>query len=146
VPETDYTIHPVQGGWVDPRTWVGTFHVTPVTGDGYQLMRIAGARAADDPWLVTGDDVERFRFEIITSGTEAMNLQATGGEGYVDLQWTQNDFDLLAGYNLYRATSAGGPFTRLNTSLIPAQQRSWRDTNVTPGQPYYYSSPWSRPT
>jgi hypothetical protein len=146
VPETDYTIHPVEGGWVDPRTWVGTFHVTPVTGDGYQLMRIAGARAADDPWLVTGDDVERFRFEIITSGTEAMNLQATGGEGYVDLQWTQNDFDLLAGYNLYRATSAGGPYTRLNTSLIPAQQRSWRDTNVTPASPTTTSSPWSRPT
>ncbi len=139
VPETDYTIHPVQGGWVDPRTWVGTFNVTPITGDGYQLMRIAGpARAADDPWLVIGDDVERFRFEIITSGTEAMNLQATGGEGYVDLQWTQNDFDLLAGYNLYRAASQAGPYTRLNAALIPAQQRSWRDTNVQPGQPYYY--------
>lgn len=138
VPETDYTIHPIEGGWADPRTWVGTFNITPITGDGYQLMRIAGARAADDPWLVTGDDSERFRFEIITSGTEAMNLQATGGEGYVDLQWTQNDFDLLAGYNLYRATSPSGPFNRLNPSLIPAQQRSWRDTNVIPGQPYYY--------
>lgn len=139
VPETDYTIHPIEGGWADPRTWVGTFNVTPVTGDGYQLMRIAGpARAADDPWLVIGEDVERFRFEIQTSGTEAMNLQATGGEGYVDLQWTQNDFDLLAGYNLYRATSQAGPYTRLNQALIPAQQRSWRDTNVQPGQPYYY--------
>ena len=37
--------------------------------------------AADDPWLVTGDDAGRFRFEIITSGTESMNLQATGGDG-----------------------------------------------------------------
>jgi subtilisin family serine protease len=139
VPETDYTIHPVQGGWVDPRTWVGTFHVTPVTGDGYQLMRIAGpARAADDPWLVIGDDVERFRFEVITSGTEAMNLQATGGEGYVDLQWTQNDFDLLAGYNLYRSTSQSGTYTRINGSIIPSNVKSFRDTNVQPGQPYYY--------
>jgi hypothetical protein len=139
VPETDYTIHPVQGGWQDPRTWVGTFDVTPITGDGYQLMRIAGpARAADDPWLVIGDDVERFRFEIITSGTEAMNLQATGGEGYVDLAWTQNDFDLLAGFNLYRSTSQDGTYSRINTSILPPDQRSFRDTNVQPGQPYYY--------
>ena len=72
---------PVDGGWQDARTWVGTFNITPITGDGYQLIRVAGARAADDPWLVTGDDAGRFRFEIITSGTEAMNLQATGGEG-----------------------------------------------------------------
>jgi len=34
VPNTDYTIHPIGGGWTDPRTWVGTFNITPVTGDG----------------------------------------------------------------------------------------------------------------
>ena len=139
VPETDYTIHPIEGGWRDARTWVGSFNVNPITGDGYQLLRIAGpARAADDPWLVIGDDTARFRFEIITSGTEAMNLQATGGEGYVDLMWTQDDFDLLAGFNLYRATSSDGPFTRINQGLIPQDQRTYRDTNVQPGQPYYY--------
>ena len=109
VPQTDYTVHPVDGGWQDPRTWRGIFNITPVTGDGYQLIRVAGAMAADDPWLVTGDDAGRFRFEIITSGTTAMNLQATGGEGYVDLMWTQTDFDLLAGFNLYKATSQAGP-------------------------------------
>jgi len=138
VPETDYTIHPVEGGWQDPRTWAGTFNITPVTGDGYQLIRVAGAVAADDPWLVTGDDAGRYRFEIITSGTEAMNLQATGGEGYVDLSWTQDDFDLLAGYNLYRATSQDGTYTRLNQALIPSDLKTYRDTNVQPGQPYYY--------
>jgi len=139
VPNTDYTIHPVNGGWQDPRTWVGTHNVTPITGDGYQLMRIAGpARAADDPWLVIGDDVERFRFEIITSGTESMNLQATGGEGYVDLSWTQDDFDLLSGFNLYRSTTQDGTYSRINSSIIPPDQRVWRDTAVAPGQPYFY--------
>ncbi len=138
VPETDYTVHPLDGGWQDPRTWVGTFNVTPITGDGYQLIRVAGAVAADDPWLVTGDDAGRFRFEIITSGTEAMNLQATGGEGYVDLTWTQNDFDLLAGFNLYRATSISGTYSLINTSIIPPDQRAYQDTDVQPGQPYYY--------
>ncbi|MCW5552445.1 MAG: S8 family serine peptidase [Verrucomicrobiae bacterium] len=138
IPMTDYTVHPVNGGWQDSRTWVGTFNITPITGDGYQLIRIAGAVAADDPWLVTGDDTGRFRFEIITSGTESMNLQATGGEGKVDLSWMQDDFDLLAGYNLYRSTTQDGSYTRLNNGLIPAQQKSYMDTAVTPGVPYYY--------
>jgi hypothetical protein len=134
-PFTDFII---SGDWVDPRTWQGTFTITPVTGDGYQLIRVAGAVAADDPWLVTGDDAGRFRFEVITSGTEAMNLQATGGEGYVDLMWTQTDFDLLAGFNLYRSTSIDGTYTRINSSIIPPETRDYRDTDVAPGQPYYY--------
>ncbi len=138
VPETDCTVHPLDGGWQDPRTWAGTFNITPITGDGYQLMRVADAVAVDDPWLVTGDDAGRFRFEIITSGTEAMNLQATGGEGVVDLMWTQNDFELLAGFNLYRATSQEGSYSRINGSIIPPQVRAYQDTDVTPGQPYYY--------
>ena len=79
VPMTDYTVHPVAGGWTDARTWAD-FQYT-LTGDGYQLIR--AAQAADD-WLVTGDDAGRFRFRVETTGTAAMNLQATGGEGYVD--------------------------------------------------------------
>jgi len=138
VPMTDYTVHPINGGWIDSRTWVGIFKIDPVTGDGYQLIRVAGAVAADDPWLVTGDDAGRFRFEVITSGSEAMNLQATGGEGYVDLMWTQTDFELLSGFHLYRSTSMDGSYTRINSSIIPPEIRSYRDTDVAPGQPYYY--------
>ena len=131
-PLTDYTVHPIGGGWESPRTWVGVFHVGPITGDGYQLMRFEGGRAADDPFLVVMEDAARFRFEIITSGTEAMNLQAMGGEGRVDLTWSQDDFDLLAGYNLYRSTATNGTFIRVNKSVIPAQTKSFRDTNVVP--------------
>ena len=138
VPNTDYTVHPIDGGWQDARTWVGRFNITPITGDGYQLIRVASAVAADDPWLVTGDDAGRFRFEVITSGSEAMNLQATGGEGYVDLSWTQTDFDLLSGFNIYRSTSITGTYTRVNASIIPPDVRIYRDSNVTPGKPYFY--------
>jgi hypothetical protein len=137
-PDEPYTDHTVTGAWQDARTWVGTYAVNALTGDGYQYIRVAGARAASDPWLVTGDDQGRFRFEIVTSGSSAMNLQASGGEGYVDLGWTQNDFDLLAGFNLYRAIAADGTYVRVNPTLVPPQTRAFRDTSVAPGQPYYY--------
>jgi hypothetical protein len=102
------------------------------------LIRIAGARAANDRWLVTGNDAGRFRFEIITSGTESLNLQATGGEGRVDLSWHQDDFDLLAGYHLYRSTGPTDNFQRINATIIPLNQKIYRDTDVQPGKPYYY--------
>jgi subtilisin family serine protease len=132
-PYSDYTI---TGSWVNARTWQGTFNVTPLTGDGIQTVFVANAFGLVDGMSVT--NTTSYRFEIITSGTASLNLQATGGEGRVDLMWTQDDFDLLAGFNLYRATSTNGTFSRINNGLIPASQHSYTDTAVQPGQPYYY--------
>jgi subtilisin family serine protease len=115
-PHTDFQVvardenfHEVACGWLDARTWQGSAWITPMSGDGYHLMRISGAVAADDPWLVSGYDVGRFRFEVRSMELAAMTLQAHGLEGAIRLIWQQDDFDLLAGYNLYRATSATGP-------------------------------------
>ncbi|MFM8334973.1 MAG: IPT/TIG domain-containing protein, partial [Opitutaceae bacterium] len=137
-PLTDYTVHAIGGGWVNPRTWKGMFNVNSITGDGYQLIRISNAVAADDPWLVNGNDQGRFRFEIVTSGVESLNLQASGGERRVDLSWTQTDFELLAGYNLYRSTSETGTYSRVNSAIIPAQTKQFVDLGVLPGKPYFY--------
>jgi hypothetical protein len=138
MPTTDYTVHGVNGGWANPRHWKGEFNITPITGDGYQFFRVTRAQAVDDPWLVTGNDSERFRFEIITSGTLSMNLQSSGAEGKVDLQWTQDDFDTLAGYNLYRSETLDGTYEKINISIIPKDQKNYEDKNVMPGKMYYY--------
>ena len=125
-------------GWINSRTWQGTFWITPMTGESYHLMRISGAVAADDPWLVSGYDVGRFRFQVETMGVAAMTLQATGMEGAVGLSWAQDDFDLLAGYNVYRSDSIDGVYQRLNDSIIPVGQESYIDHDVTPAVPMYY--------
>ena len=52
-----------------------TLNISPVATDGYQYVRVAGAVAADDPWLISGDDKRRYRFEVITSGVESLNLK-----------------------------------------------------------------------
>lgn len=131
-----YTDHAIRGIWVDSKTWRGSYTVTPMTGDGIHTIIVSKARGTFDWREVTKE--YRHKFEIITSGTSAMNLQATGGEGFVDLSWTQNDFDLLAGYNLYRSTSLDGSFTRINANLIPSSTKTYRDSNIQPGQTYFY--------
>ena len=134
----DVTVKEGCSGWVNSRTWQGTFWITPMTGESYHLMRISGAVAADDPWLVSGYDVGRFRFEVETMGVAAMTLQATGMEGAVGLNWAQDDFDLLAGYNVYRSDTIDGTYERLNETIIPVGQESYIDYNVTPAVPMYY--------
>ena len=134
-PFTDFSI---PGDWSDTRTWEGTWTFNAITGDGWQNIRVAGAVAADNPWLVTGDDSERFRFELITSGTEALTLQASGSAGQVSLSWTQDDFELLHGYNLYRSLSEDGTYTRINKATINKSITSFLDTDVTPGVGHYY--------
>jgi PKD repeat protein len=52
--------------------------------------------------------------------------------------WTQTDFELLAGFNLYRATNPDGDYTRINSAMLPPDQRDFRDYGVEPGQPHYY--------
>jgi len=144
-PHTDFRVYPrddnfqvLSNGWIDARTWRGDVWITPVTGNGYHGIRVSGAQAVDDPWLVTGYDVARFRFRVQTTGVASMSLQANGGEGFIDLTWQQNDYDLVAGYNVYRSDAIDGTYVRLNSTLIPVGQEQYRDTNVAPAVQMFY--------
>ena len=137
-----YNDHAVDGDWVDARTWVGTTRITAVTGSGTQFFKVRGAVADSDKWLVTGNDYERFAFTISTSGAKSMSLQANGGDGFIELEWTQDDFDTLAGYNVYRS-SASNPdyFVKINSSIIDATndgRNTYVDRSVEPGVEYNY--------
>jgi subtilisin family serine protease len=137
-PEEPFTDFVVKGAWLDARTWQGQVAISPVATDGYQYVRVSGAVAVDDPWLVTGVDKRRYRFEVITSGVESLNLQASGGEGFVDLSWNQDDYETLLGFNIYRSTAPDSGFIRINQTLVGNGERSYRDTGVEPGVQYYY--------
>ena len=51
------------------------------------------------------------------------------------LTWTASTSSVV-GYNVYRATVSGGPYTMINTALEAAT--SYTDLNVQAGQTYYY--------
>lgn len=140
-----YTDFAVSGDWANAREWVSEFKIDPYIDLGTMYIRVKGAAAADDKWLVTGTDWGRFKFEITNSSAQSMSLT---GEGQLDknfLSWMQDDYDTLAGYNIYRATKYDADkkpekqnFTRVNKSVLNADELSFIDENVRAGTDYYY--------
>jgi hypothetical protein len=53
----------------------------------------------------------------------------------VALSWAAGTTS-ITGYNIYRGTSSGGPYSKLNSSLLTST--SYSDTSVTAGTTYYY--------
>ena len=140
-----YTDFAVSGDWANAREWVSEFKIDPYIDLGTMYIRVKGAAAADDKWLVTGNDWGRFKFEITNSSAQSMSLTGEGQLGKNALSWMQDDYDTLAGYNIYRATKydAGKKpeeqnFTRVNKSVLNADELSFIDENVRAGTDYYY--------
>ena len=144
-PAEPYTDFVVNGDWASSREWVGTIKIDPFINQGTEYLRIKDATAADDLWLTTGTDSARFSFDITKSSAEALTLQGSGGSNENNLNWVQDDYDTLAGYNLYRATEYDSSksieeqsFTKINTSIIANDTKEYTDKAVEQGQDYYY--------
>ncbi len=54
----------------------------------------------------------------------------------VILNWVASVSSNVIGYNVYRSTTSGGPYTKLNTALVTTT--TFTDTTVQRGQTYYY--------
>lgn len=54
----------------------------------------------------------------------------------VTLSWTASVSAGVAGYNVYRSGTTGGPYTKVNTALVAGL--TYMDTSVMAGQTYYY--------
>lgn len=133
-----YADFEVAGQWLDSRTWEGSTTMTSLIANGIQYWSIANGRSAEGH-LKLYKDWGRFGFNIDTSSALAMTMQAEAADDGVILTWAQDDFDTLAGYNVYRCDREDGQYAKLNTSVIPADVKTFTDTNVTPGQMYYYN-------
>ncbi len=63
-------------------------------------------------------------------------LVATPGNAQVALAWNANTESGLAGYDVYRSTTSGGPYT--NLTATPVTSPAYTDTGVVNGTTYYY--------
>ena len=65
------------------------------------------------------------------------DLDATAGDGSVHLSWSAVSAGDLAGYNVYQATSADGPWVKVTSSPIMATSRDV--TGLTDGAKYWFA-------
>lgn len=64
-------------------------------------------------------------------------LAASAAQGRIDLDWQDNQESDLAGYDVYRSETAGGPYSKLNDSALLSES-VYSDETVTPGTTYHY--------
>jgi fibronectin type 3 domain-containing protein len=54
----------------------------------------------------------------------------------VDLSWTASQSSGVVGYNIYRGSVSGGPYSKVNST--PNTDTTYTDTTVAAGQTYFY--------
>ena len=62
--------------------------------------------------------------------------ETTQTSSAVTLNWKPSASAGVSGYRVYRGTAAGGPYSRITSSTLPAL--TYEDTNVVSGRSYYY--------
>ena len=138
-PDDPYTDYTLKGQWNSAREWVGKMPIKVLINQGHQYFRVKDAVAADDHWLTTGTDWGRFEFDVTASGAEALTLQSEGRVGSIYLNWTQDEYDTMAGYNIYRSeTGEEGSFKKINSSILSTEEKEYEDKKVEAGKKYYY--------
>lgn len=76
--------------------------------------------------------------DVTIASANQGNVGFSGAAGHtVEVSW-QPSTSQVVGYNVYRGTTNGGPYTKINTGLVIAD--TYIDENVTAGNTYYYVS------
>lgn len=139
-PPTAYGISGTVSGSSATLTLSGTSSGSTTTGSGgtYSFSGLANGSYVVAP-SETGYTFSPATASVTVNGTTVtgVNFTATKLESHsVSLSWVASVSPNIAGYNVYRGTATGGPFTKLNSSLLT--NLSYTDSNVTSGQTYYY--------
>jgi hypothetical protein len=108
----------------------------PVSASAFQNTK-GGAAASTDACVTC--------ISQVTTMVELMSFTATALDAAVDLAWqTGSELNNL-GFNLYRSSSADGPYERINTEVIPGLGSSpegasypYGDRGLTNGVTYFY--------
>ena len=95
---------------------------------------MVGYMQATQPSFYFGVDMDQAPED--TPPFEPLGLRGLAGQDSVLLIWRPNTEQDLAGYNVYRAETSGGPYTKVNNSLV--SDNSFVDRTVTNEITYYY--------
>lgn len=128
---------------VSSAAWIGsgysvsgvTFPVSVAAGQSAQYtVTFTPPAAGSSPGSIS----------FVSNASDASLKQTFSGTGTqttsshtVSLTWDPST-STVAGYNLYRGTQSGGPYSRLNVSLL--SNTAFNDTKVQSGGNYFYVS------
>jgi hypothetical protein len=90
----------------------------------------------NDIWTAHPTDVEINTSGDTTPPDAPTGLTATPGNSTVSLNWNDNTETDLSGYNVYRSTTSGTGYTKLNGSLLGSS--NYTDSNANGARTYYY--------
>lgn len=141
---TDFQLLPRSGYSSNPGGWEmftllpqgdGTFAIKANNGGKYVTVDpITGILRATAPSVGINE-----KFILVTPEIPGRPIELTVAnylDTSVDLSWKAPAASDVAGYNIYRATSIDGEYTKRNTSLVTATVFS--DTGVNPATEYFY--------
>ena len=132
-----YDEYMIEGAFVDSYHWKGSYSIKPFIENGTQYFNIQKANSSQSKEIATCKGY--YSFDIDTTSALSMNLQAYASNMGINLEWAQDDYDTLMGYNVYRSTEKDGYFTKLNSAVIPAGENTFVDENAEPGVTYWYT-------
>ncbi len=109
---------------------------TEVAGDAITFT-LSGLSAKVD--LIVSDDrglLGTQRIDFVFPGAPAKVIGA-GAATWITLSWTHQTAADLYGYNIYRSSSSGGPYTKVN-SIPTDREATFADENLLSLTRYYY--------
>jgi hypothetical protein len=115
-----YAASGVQTGQILAPGQVGTMNVTftPATAGSLPGSVTVTSNASNSPATVS----------LSGTGVQAVTHSVT-------LSWTAST-SAVTGYNVYRSSTSGGPYTKMNSTIIAAT--TYVDSTVISGQTYFY--------
>jgi hypothetical protein len=141
-----------------PNALVGTFYSGTVNAmDGctpYRWSIVSGslppglsgeASSSTTSFTISGTPTETGSgsFEVQVEGCgghisqETFTIQVQQLSSAVDLNWSASTSPNITGYNVYRSTVSGGPYSKITTGGLVGGT-NYTDTTVTTGSVYYY--------
>lgn len=135
-PYGDYRI---DGKYISDTVWEGTYTLKAQIENGQNFLKVNNAWAAEDPTKTVFGEYHLHEFTIDTTAAMSMNLIANPLDNGIELNFAQDDYDTLLGYNVYRSTEKDGNFVKLNRTIILPDELTFLDENAEPGKTYWYT-------
>ncbi len=133
---TAYSATLAATGGQTPYSWSISAGMLPA---GLFLMASTGVISGTPTETDTSNFTVRVSDASSQTATQALSITINPAGGSVshsvDLMWDASTSSVI-GYNVYRSTTSGGPYTKLNSTVVAGT--TYTDSSVEAGQTYFY--------